>query len=106
MTKRKDFETNNTSFENDPIILSKNLLDTLLEYDCYADLIGLYLYYHFAIHQKIIINTKSIAQNLAWSENRVRKSRRILQKLNLIEEIHVSIENGGSGFRYTKINTI
>ena len=75
----------------EPIVLSKPLLDTLLKQKNPADLIALYTFYYYTAKWQDTKQAKATtgytAKGLGWGEDRVRKNKKILIELELIEDI-------------------
>lgn len=97
------------SENEEPIILSKALLDTLLKQEYASDLIALYsFYYYTAKWQKTNqprATTEYTASGLKWTTKKVRKLKGLLSDLHLIEDI-ISRDNGKLTGHYIKVNFI
>lgn len=93
----------------EPIVLSKHLIDVLLAQENPADCIGLYTFYYYtAKWQKTNqpkATTEYTAKGLQWSPSRVRKTKNILRDLKLIEDITTKKNNVITG-HYIKVNFI
>lgn len=93
----------------EPIVLSKHLIDILLAQENPADCIGLYTFYYYtAKWQKTNqpkATTEYTAKGLQWSPSRVRKTKNILRELKLIEDITAKKNNVITG-HYIKVNFI
>jgi len=84
---------------NEPIVISKSLLDIFfnIKSNQYAniknpaDAIALYIFYYYTAKWQKTNNAKATtsytAKGLEWSEDRVRKNKKILISLDLIEDI-------------------
>lgn len=77
--------------QEEPIILSKPLLDILLKEQNSPDLIGLYCFYYYTAKWQHTTQphatTRYTAEGLGWSEVKVRRIKEQLKKLNLIEDV-------------------
>lgn len=77
--------------ENQLVILSKQTIDKFLEYKNASDLIGLYTFYYYtAKWQKTNqpkCTLKYICKGLSWGKDKVIKTRKILEKIGLIQQI-------------------
>jgi hypothetical protein len=95
---------------NEPIILSKGLIDLLLKQKNASDLIALYTFYYYtAKWQKTNIpksTTSYTANGIGWGEQKVKKIKSKLIKLGLIENHIDKLENGIIIGHYIKINFI
>lgn len=96
--------------EDNIIILSKQTIDIMLKEKNPSDLIGLYCFYYYtAKWQKTNIikcSTSYVQKGLAWSKDRVIKSKKVLQKMKLIEtRVRKNKEGQVTGW-YIKINYI
>lgn len=87
--------------EEEPIVLSKYVIDLLLKQDYGSDCIALYCFYYYtAKWQKTNqpkATTEYTATRLNWSVNKVRKIKNILREVGLIEDIVVKNNNVISG---------
>ena len=97
----------------EPIILSKPLLDQLLQQDegSPADLIALYVFYYYtAKWQKTNQpkpTTSYAANGLEWGMSRLRRTKKILIHMRLIEDITTKdITSGKVTGHYIKVNFI
>jgi len=97
----------------EPIILSKPLLDQLLqqEYGSPADLIALYAFYYYTAKWQRTNQPKATtgyaAKGLQWGEDRVRRTKKILKHLGLITDITTKRKSDGQVTgHYIKINFI
>jgi len=96
--------------EQEPIVLSKALLDALLSHKNYTNLIALYsFYYYTAKWQKTSqpkATTQYTAKGVGWSEEKVRRVKSQLKKMNLIEDITARDASNKITGHYIKINFI
>jgi hypothetical protein len=94
----------------EPIVMSKGLLDTLLNQSKPADLISLYTFYYYTAKWQRTnqprATTGYVAKGLQWSEERVQSRKKTLLKLNLIEDIQSKNEKGQITGHYVKVNFI
>lgn len=83
--------------EKEPLILNKSLLDLLLNQSNFADLWALYTFYYQTAKWQHTIAPKAtvayIAVGLKWTEDRVRKNRKKLLELGIIEDMITKDEN-------------
>lgn len=93
----------------EPIILFKSLFDLLLKQDNPSALIGLYSFYYYTAKWQKTNQPKAtveyVGRALKWSAEKVRKYRRQLLDLNLIEDVTVVDRASGqiSG-HFVKVN--
>ena len=75
----------------EPIVTSKATFDILLKQDQPSDLIALYHFYYYTAKWQQTNHAKAttpyVANGLKWSEPRVRKNKKVLIALGLIEDI-------------------
>lgn len=95
---------------DEPIVISKGLLDLLLKKENPADCIALYTFLYYTAKWQGTNQPKAtvsyIAKALNWSENRVRKTKAILRELNLIEDVKRKNKSGKIEGHYLKVNFI
>lgn len=110
---RTKFPTNPITtypINQEPIVLSKPLLDKLLLEPNPADLIGLYCFYYYTAkwqntnRPKATINYTSTG--IRWGNDKVRAVKKRLKQLKLIEDITVRNELGRITGHYVKVNFI
>jgi hypothetical protein len=79
--------------EQEPIILFKPLLDYLLSEPEKLDLVALYCYYYYTAKwqrsELLKVTVDSTAKEVGWGVDKVRRLKRRLQELNLIEGVRV-----------------
>jgi hypothetical protein len=79
------------SYEEEPIILSKGLVDLFLRQENPADLIALYIFYYYTAKWQRTNQPKATtdyaAKSLGWSGDRVRKIKKRLISLGLIKNV-------------------
>ena len=79
--------------ENEFIILTKETLDVLLQQDNSSDLIAFYTFYYYTTKRQDTnqpkYTTSYIANSLHWSENKVRKVKKQLIEIGLIDDIQI-----------------
>jgi hypothetical protein len=94
----------------EPIVLSKPLLDLLLKQNHPSELIALYTFYYYtAKWQRTNIpkaTGKYIGQALTWSEDKVQRYKNVLINLGLIENVQRKNESGQVVGHFIKINFI
>lgn len=87
-TKR---EKNQYDVQEEPIVISKITMDILLKQKKPSDLIALYLFYYYTAKWQKTNTIKSTtlytAKGLKWGEDRIRKNKKQLIDLELIEDI-------------------
>lgn len=75
----------------EPLVVSKPVMDVLLKQEKYSDLIALYLFYYYTAKwqrtDQARATTSYTAQGMNWTEERVRKAKKVLISLGLIEDI-------------------
>ena len=96
--------------ENELIIFTKQTYDAFLKSDNPAELIALYsFYYYTAKWQKTNqpkCTTGYTANGLKWSESKIRKFKKELIDLGLIEDIALRDEHNKIAGHYIKLNYI
>jgi len=96
--------------ENELIILTKQTYDAFLKSDNPAELIALYsFYYYTAKWQKTNqpkCTTGYTANGLKWSESKLRKFKKELIDLGLIEDVAIRDERNKIAGHYIKLNYI
>jgi len=79
------------SKSEEPIVISKATSDRILKEDKPADIMALYWFYYYTAKWQGNNQAKSainyVAKGLNWSEVKVRKNKKILEALGLIEQI-------------------
>ena len=89
---------NVNSIENELIILTKQTIDIFLKSDSPGDLLALYSFYYYTAKwqgtNQPKCTTSYAARGLKWSEAKVRKAKRDLMSLGLIEDI---VSKGADG---------
>ena len=77
--------------ENEFIILTKETLDVLLQQDNSSELIAFYTFYYYTTKwqgtNQPKCTTSYVANSLHWSENKVRKVKKQLIEIGLIDDI-------------------
>jgi len=100
-TERSDF------IENNLMILSKQTMDLFLKQDNPGELISLYMFYYYTAKWQETNQPKATtgyaAQGLNWTESRVRKSKKDLIQIGLIEDVRKTNEKGQVSGYYIKI---
>jgi len=94
--------------QEEPIILSKPLLDLLLKDKKPPEVISLYCFYYYtAKWQKTNqpkASTNYVANGLRWSNDKVREVKQRLRRLRLIKDIQIRNKKGQITAHYIKIN--
>lgn len=96
-------------FHQEPLVLSKSVLDLLLKQQNSSDCIALYCFYYYTTKwqktNQIRCTTEYTAKGLQWSKDKVRKIKNLLRDLLLIEDIITKKDNIITG-HYIRINLI
>ncbi|MFC2119810.1 hypothetical protein ACFLQ4_01935 [Bacteroidota bacterium] len=96
--------------QQEPIVLSKPLIDKLLGMKNYPELLALYIfYYHTAKWQKTNqpkATIKYVSQGIGWGRDKVRKYKQELKKLGLIDDITRRDKNNKITHWFIKVNFI
>lgn len=97
--------------DQEPIVLSKGLIDRILNRPHASDLIGLYVFYYYtAKWQKTNqpkASTSYVANGLGWGTQKVAQRKRDLIEMELIESIRiVDTDTGRVRGHYIKVNFI
>lgn len=82
---------NSYDINQEPIVISKITSDIFLKQEHPADLMALYWFYYYTAKwqktDKAKATTSYTAKGLKWSEDRIRRTKKILIQLGLIEDI-------------------
>jgi hypothetical protein len=111
-TKHSKIQKNTYDYNQneEPIVLSKHLMDILLMQPNFAELFALYgFYYYTAKWQKTNQPkaTSTYVQNgLHWGKNKVQSIKKKLKMLGLIEDIQTKNKNNQIKNHYIKVNFI
>lgn len=96
--------------EEEPIILSKHLLDILLKDEDYSNLVALYVFYYYtAKWQKTNqphATLNYVAEGMSWGVDKVKRIKKKLKDLGLIDDIVYQAEGGQFEGHYIKVNFI
>jgi len=96
------------NLDQEPIVMSKGLLDTLLHQDRPADLIALYTFYYYTAKWQQTNQPKAttayVAKGLRWSEEKVQSVKKPLLDLGLIEDITSKNDKGQITGHYIRVN--
>jgi hypothetical protein len=83
----------------EPVVTSKVTLDILLKQENPGDLIALYTFYYYTAKwqdtTKAKATTAYTAKGLQWSEPRVRRSKKKLIELQLVEDVRITDSKTG-----------
>jgi hypothetical protein len=96
---KKNIEAKDIQYNHfqEPIILSKGLIDRLKGYDKFSDLLALYVFYYYTAKWQQTNRPKAttgyVAKGLHWSEIRVRKIKQLLIDAKLIKDTTSRDEN-------------
>jgi hypothetical protein len=95
---------------DEPIVLSKALLDTFLEHPKGSDLLALYTFYYYTAKwqktNQVRATTAYTIKALNWSEDRVRRAKKILIEKELIKDIRKIDEKGRVEGYFIKVNFV
>ena len=95
---------------DEPIVLSKPLLDLLLQQDNYSQLIALYTFYYYTAKWQQTNQPKATtsytAKALRWHGRKVQAVKQQLMELKLIENITTRNEKNRITGHYVKVNFI
>lgn len=96
--------------QQEPIVMSKGLIDLLLKEEKASDLIGLYTFYYYTAKWQHTnqprATTAYTAKGLHWTEERVQKRKKTLLELNLIEDVQAKNEKGQITGHYVRVKFI
>jgi len=94
--------------EQEPIVLSKQLLDALLKQSQPANLLSLYCFYYYTAKwqgtNQPRATIKYVAAGMGWGIDKVKAVRKRLKELGLIEDISTKDINGKIRGHYVKVN--
>lgn len=95
---------------DEPIILSKSLIDILLKEENPSALLALYAFYYYTAKWQKTNQPKAtvtyVANGLKWGVDKVRLYKNILNKLGLISDICTRNINGQIAAHYIHVNFI
>lgn len=98
----------NYDIKSEPIVLSKVTSDILLKQEKPSDVLALYLFYYITSkwqdQRNAYCTTSYTAEGLKWSEVRVRKTKKVLINLGLIENVIKKDSSGKVIGHYIKVN--
>lgn len=101
---------NVNSIENELVILTKQTIDVFLRSKNPADIMSLYTFYYYTAKWQETnqpkCTTNYVAKGLKWSEAKVRRSKKELVELGLVEDIQQKDESGKILGHYIKLNYI
>ena len=82
---------NHYNVQDEPLVISKALMDTLLKQNNPADCISLYMFYYYTAKWQQTNQPKAtisyVAEGLNWSDTRVRKIKKQLIYLRLVKDV-------------------
>ena len=94
--------------EEEPIFLSKSLIDLFLKSGNFANLIALYAFYYYTAKWQGTNQPKAtvsyVAKGIGWGEDKVHAVRKTLINYGLIEDITQRDTNGRLIGHYVKLN--
>lgn len=96
---------------NEPLVISKSIIDLFLKEEKPADLIALYTFYYYTAKWQRTNQPKATtnftAKGLHWGDDKVIDRKKILIKLNLIENVMKKDKKTGKIIgNYIKVNFI
>ena len=95
--------------ENELIIITKQTFDAFLRSDFPADLIALYNFYYYTAKWQETnqpkCTTSYTAEGLKWSEAKVRRAKKELMRLGLVEDVQQKVNGKVTGC-FIKLNYI
>lgn len=96
--------------QDEPIVLSKSLIDILLKENHPADLIALYCFYYYTAKWQHTNQPKAtiqyVANGLNWGTDKARRIKQELLKLHLIENVVERREGNKIAGHFIKVNFI
>lgn len=94
---------------DEPIVLSKHLLDVLLKETNFASLLALYTFYYYTAKWQKTDQPRAtlnyVCKGIGWSDTTVKKIKKQLKELGLIEDVQTREEGKITG-HYIKVNFI
>lgn len=94
--------------DEEPIILSKPLLDMLLKQPRSSDLISLYTFYYYTAKWQQTSTTKAttayVAKGIGWGVDKVQGVKEKLKNLGLIQDVVKRATNGQLMGHYVRVN--
>lgn len=98
------------SIEEQLVVLTKETIDCFLSSENPADVMALYTFYYYSAKWQSTnqpkCTTAYVANGLKWSEAKVRKSKKDLIEMGLIEDVQSKDENGRISGHFIKLNYI
>lgn len=98
------------TIQEEPIVLSKALIDTLLKREDYVELIALYVFYYYTAKWQHTNQPKAsdkfCMSGLKWGHTKFYKTKEKLLELHLIEKVCKKTEYGKIIKWYVKVNFI
>jgi hypothetical protein len=98
----------NYNLDQEPIVVSKPLIDKLLKTNNFSELLSLYTFYYYtAKWQKTNqphANIGYVAKGLHWGVDKVRKYKKQLKSLGLIDDVQRKDKNNRFTTPYIKVN--
>lgn len=98
------------SIEEQLVILTKETIDRFLSSDNPSDIMALYTFYYYSSKWQETnqpkCTTSYAAAGLKWSEAKVRKTKKQLVDMGLIEDIQIKGNDGRISGHYIKLNYV
>lgn len=97
-----------SGIENELVVLTKQTINLFLQSDYPTEVMALYLFYYYTAKWQETnqprCTTKYVATGLKWGEQKVRKIKKELMSLGLIEDVQEKDEEGKISGHYVKLN--
>lgn len=104
----KNILTTKYDINSEPIVLSKVTSDILLKQEKPADVLALYVFYYITAkwqnQKNARCTTEYAANGLKWTGTRIRKTKKILIELGLIENVIKKDSTGKIIGHYVRVN--
>ena len=96
--------------QQEPIVLSKPLIDKLLKMENFSELFSLYTFYYYTAKWQKTNQPKAtikyVSKGIGWGRDKVIKYKQKLKKLGLIEDVKRRDENNKITAWFIKVNFI
>lgn len=96
--------------QEEPLVISKSVMDLFLKQTHPSDVISLYCFYYYTAKWQATNQPKAttsyVAKGLKWSEDRVRRIKKILNEIRLIEDLTSRDESGKINGHYILVKFI
>lgn len=111
-TRRKSNEIENVTYDGsqEPIVLSKIVIDLLMSQQAFPELLALYTFYYYTAKwqhtNKPKASVRFTAKALHWDPHKVIKLKKQLKHLGLVEDVKVIDKQGKIKDWYTHVHFI